>query len=200
MKEHRLKNALIKAGFKAFASEDYKKVSTNDIVKEAGVSKGLLFHYFKNKENFYMNLYEMAWNIIYREVFADFPFENTDLFERLKLFLMRKTETLLNHKTLASFIKSVHMNTIPTITKRRAKIYLGINQKHYKRLFDSHDESKLAHPEYFEELFKTVAWTFSRIVNEWEKAYHKMNNEEALRILEKEMTHYVDFFKLNFYK
>ncbi len=200
MKEYRLKNALIKAGMKAFASDDYKKVSTNDIVSAANVSKGLLFHYFKNKENFYVTLYDLAWGVIYREVFTDFPFENRDLFERLKQLILRKTASLQRHKTLASFMKRVHLNTVPEIAKQRAKIYHNYNHKHYKRVFDDYDASKLKHPEHFEELFKTVTWSFSRIVNEWEKQYHTHENDEALTILEDEICHYVDFFKLHFYK
>lgn len=200
MKEYRLKNALIKAGFKAFSVEDYKKVSTNDIVNAANVSKGLLFHYFKNKENFYVTLYELSWGVIYREVFTDFPFENRDLFDRLKELIIRKTESLQRHKTLAAFMKRVHLNNDPNISKRRVKIYHAFNQKHYRRVFENYDNTCLQHPEYFDELFKTVTWTFSRIVNEWEKNYQAHDNDEALKILESEIHHYVEFFKLHFYK
>ena len=37
---------MINAALKVFAMNGYQKASTDDIVKEAGISKGLLFHYF----------------------------------------------------------------------------------------------------------------------------------------------------------
>ena len=40
---------MINAALKIFAKNGYAHASTDDIVKEAGISKGLLFHYFINK-------------------------------------------------------------------------------------------------------------------------------------------------------
>ena len=37
---------MINAALKAFAVNGYKRASTDEIVKDAGISKGLLFHYF----------------------------------------------------------------------------------------------------------------------------------------------------------
>ena len=41
---------LIETAFRLFAEKGYQQTSTEDIVKEARVSKGLLFYHFKNKE------------------------------------------------------------------------------------------------------------------------------------------------------
>lgn len=43
---------IINAGIEYFARFEYKKASTEDIAKSAGISKSLLFHYFKNKETY----------------------------------------------------------------------------------------------------------------------------------------------------
>lgn len=44
---------IINAAMKEFAQKGYDKASTNEMVKEAGISKGLLFHYFQNKKQLY---------------------------------------------------------------------------------------------------------------------------------------------------
>lgn len=44
---------IINAGIEYFARFEYKKASTEDIARRAGISKSLLFHYFKNKETFF---------------------------------------------------------------------------------------------------------------------------------------------------
>ena len=46
-------DAVINAALKTFAQNGYKNASTDIIVKEAGISKGLLFHYFTSKQGLY---------------------------------------------------------------------------------------------------------------------------------------------------
>lgn len=50
-------NALLAAGEKLFALHPYDEVSIDDIAGEANVAHGLLFHYFKNKLEFYSVVY-----------------------------------------------------------------------------------------------------------------------------------------------
>ena len=49
---------ILNAALKEFAQKGYKNASTNQIVKEADISKGLLFHYFKNKKQLFLFLYD----------------------------------------------------------------------------------------------------------------------------------------------
>ncbi len=44
---------MINASLKIFALQGYRHASTDDIVKEAAISKGLLFHYFGSKLGVY---------------------------------------------------------------------------------------------------------------------------------------------------
>lgn len=41
--------AIVNAAVEAFGRNDYKNASTESIARKAGISKGLLFFYFKNK-------------------------------------------------------------------------------------------------------------------------------------------------------
>ncbi|MCR5032016.1 MAG: TetR/AcrR family transcriptional regulator [Lachnospiraceae bacterium] len=51
---------ILNAGFKAFALYGYKNASTDEIIKDAGISKGLLFHYFESKVGYYAFSYDYA--------------------------------------------------------------------------------------------------------------------------------------------
>lgn len=44
---------MINGALAVFARSGYKRASTDDMVKECGVSKGLWFHYFENKQGLY---------------------------------------------------------------------------------------------------------------------------------------------------
>ncbi len=47
---------VIRASIEEFA-KGYEAASTNEIVRKAGISKGLLFHYFGSKKNLYMSVF-----------------------------------------------------------------------------------------------------------------------------------------------
>lgn len=51
---------MINAALHLFATNDYKHASTDDIIKEAGISKGLLFHYFGSKQGLYVFLVDYS--------------------------------------------------------------------------------------------------------------------------------------------
>ena len=51
---------MINASLKIFAMKGYEHASTDDIVREAGISKGLLFHYFINKIGLYSFIYDYS--------------------------------------------------------------------------------------------------------------------------------------------
>lgn len=46
---------IINSALEEFSKNSFDKASTNIIVKNAGISKGSLFHYFKNKQELYEN-------------------------------------------------------------------------------------------------------------------------------------------------
>ncbi|MFO0679502.1 MAG: TetR/AcrR family transcriptional regulator [Polyangiaceae bacterium] len=51
---------LLATGLEAFASRSYDDVAIEDIAAKAGISKGLLYHYFPSKRDFYMAALERA--------------------------------------------------------------------------------------------------------------------------------------------
>ena len=52
---------IIEVAIKEFADKGFEKASTNEIVKEAGISKGILFHYLKIK-NLFLYVYDYSMN------------------------------------------------------------------------------------------------------------------------------------------
>ena len=55
--------AVINAGFRVFSRNTYKKSPMQEIAGCAGVSKSLLFHYFRNKKELYLFLWDQAAKI-----------------------------------------------------------------------------------------------------------------------------------------
>ena len=51
---------IVKAALKLFATQGYASTSTSKVAKEAGVSEGLIFRHFGNKEGLLNSIMEMA--------------------------------------------------------------------------------------------------------------------------------------------
>ena len=51
---------IINAALRIFAQNGYRHASTDIIVKEAGISKGLLFHYFTSKLGLFSFLFDYS--------------------------------------------------------------------------------------------------------------------------------------------
>lgn len=86
---------MINAALKVFATQGYRHGSTDDIVREAGVSKGLLFHYFGSKVGVYRFIYDYSVKYMMLELRSTVDTKEKDLFiivkqtERARLHAMR---------------------------------------------------------------------------------------------------------------
>ena len=62
---------IINGAMRIFAENGYKHASTDEMVAAAGISKGLLFHYFKSKKGTWLFLYEYCTRYMLLEFFPD---------------------------------------------------------------------------------------------------------------------------------
>ena len=75
---------MINAALKIFALRGYRHASTDDIVKEAAISKGLLFHYFGSKLGVYSFVYDYSVRFLNLELRSAVDPNEKDLFEVMK--------------------------------------------------------------------------------------------------------------------
>ena len=75
---------MLNAALKIFALQGYRHASTDDIVKEAGISKGLLFHYFESKLGLYSFVYDYSVRFVMLEMKACVSPVTTELFEVMR--------------------------------------------------------------------------------------------------------------------
>lgn len=100
-------DAMINGALKVFAREGYQKASTDVIVKEAGISKGLLFHYFGNKKNLYCFVLEYSARYQMMESVRDLDDREKNLFERVEKTEENKMRMLRRYPYLDLFLINV---------------------------------------------------------------------------------------------
>lgn len=81
---------IIDACVEEFACNGYEKASTNAIINRAGISKGILFHYFGNKKNLYLYIFDYAADHLMKRFYSADIAHTPDIFERYMVWGKRK--------------------------------------------------------------------------------------------------------------
>jgi AcrR family transcriptional regulator len=101
------RDRIINAAIEEFSAFPYEKASTNNIVKNAGISKGLLFHYFGNKERLYETLIQFVIETLYREITDKIDWSEADLFDRLMHMTIVKMAVGRQYPQMFHFIMKI---------------------------------------------------------------------------------------------
>ncbi|WP_051563403.1 TetR/AcrR family transcriptional regulator [Butyrivibrio sp. LB2008] len=96
---------VINAALKVFAEHGYYHSSTDEIVKTANISKGLLFHYFSNKIGLYGFLYDYATKVVTLELSTHIDKNENGYFEMYKQILAAKGASVVRFPYLFAFLK-----------------------------------------------------------------------------------------------
>lgn len=104
---------MINAGLKVFAQNGYRHASTDEIVKEAGISKGLLFHYFVSKAGYYAFLYDYITRFTILELTSEIRDTAIDYFDLQKEILEVEADLMEQYPFLFLFLESVRLEDDP---------------------------------------------------------------------------------------
>ncbi|GAA0117327.1 MULTISPECIES: TetR/AcrR family transcriptional regulator [Clostridium] len=96
--------AIINSGIEVFSIYGFQKASTDLIANKAGISKGLLFYYFKNKLSYFTYLFEYSHKMISSTIDIDICRKTEDFFEVLEYIIEQKYKVLAKHPHILNFI------------------------------------------------------------------------------------------------
>lgn len=109
---------IINASLKVFAENNYRHASTDTIVKNAGISKGLLFHYFGSKIELFTFLFDYSIKYMLFEFDRSINKDQNDYFSIRKDLEKAKLNVLRNYPYMWQFIKTgMEDNTIEVVEK-----------------------------------------------------------------------------------
>ncbi|OPX43950.1 HTH-type transcriptional repressor AcnR [Ruminiclostridium hungatei] len=113
--EEEKKQRILNGAMKEFALQGYKNASTDNMVKEAAISKGALFHYFKNKKSLFLFLYDYALGVLKEEILHKIDFEEKDVFKRRRQAILQKIEISKLHPPIYEFVATAFIDESPEI-------------------------------------------------------------------------------------
>ena len=194
------KDRILEAALIEFSDKGYKKASTNTIVREAGVSKGLLFHYYKSKRDLYILLFNHATTVIEEEIYAEVNFADRDVLNRLYQSTITNIEAYDRHPL---FVKLFELNAKvedQDIIEATNAITKATGIRVYEKAFNNIDYYLFNEVVNIDRSLEVIKWTIDRISDDW-KAEHKFEMRSgALEQLSMDISHYLDLFRSAFYR
>ena len=100
---------MINAGLRIFALNGYHHASTDEIVKEAKISKGLLFHYFGSKAGYYAFLYNYISRFVILQMRSEIRNAEIDYFTLQAQILNAETSLMEQYPCVFLFFESVRL-------------------------------------------------------------------------------------------
>lgn len=186
---------------KEFAQKGYKNASTDEIVKEAEISKGALFHYFISKKDLFLYLYDYAADLIKNEMINKYDFNEKDIFHKRRQLTQLKIQVLNRHPEMYDFLSGAYLETSTEVKGElddRNKVLIAIGQKYMN---EGIDESVFKDGVDAKKALEIINWTVEgftkrEVAKVKNFELYKQNFDDVL----KELDIYLEILKNSFYK
>lgn len=196
------KNRILDACIEEFALKGYDKASTNSIVKKADISKGILFHYFGNKKNLFLYVFDYCMDHLINRYYAVKKEEPKDIFERIMWISIIKIkitqEEPLKNRLVFSAISNMPESLKQEITERYNKYYV----KHMPQFFGDIDISKFKKEIDPQKAIELMMMCMDGISKKYLEKYKNRPVDEVFNDVEniiKEFNEYMDILKFGMY-
>ena len=198
--EEEKRQRILNAAMKEFAARGYEHASTNRIVEDADIAKGLLFHYFKSKKQLYLYLYRYSVDLFSREVFEGVDDTQTDFFLRIRDVQRIKFGLIRRFPDLFEFTQSAYLEQSAEVRADVKEYGRELLQSSAARMFQNIDYSPFRDDVDRGGIINTVMWAFEGFANDFlRKARLAGGTVDYDRMLS-EAEQYMEFLKKSFYQ
>ncbi|MFT5872549.1 MAG: TetR/AcrR family transcriptional regulator [Clostridium sp.] len=192
---------ILEAAIREFADKGFEKASTNEIVKEAGISKGILFHYFKNKKNLFLFTFDYSLELCMDEFFKKVDLEEKDFFGKLRQISSYKLELVNKYPGIFKFFEVVIGEECIEIKNEIGERKKKLTDSNYSKVFNNIDVSKFRDGVDVSRSINIIMWTLEGLgTSELKKAKTSESKQINYEKTFAEMDIYMDIFKKWFYK
>jgi len=191
---------IINAAIKEFVSVGFEKSSTNNIVKDADISKGSLFNYFNSKKDLYIFLINHGVQVI-EDFYEQIDLSETDLFKRLENIGLQKLYIHQKYPQAFDFLASCLQEESPEVREIIKQKINPIYEEGTELIYKDIDYSKFRPNVDIEKAIEILNWT---MFGYGEKGLKKIETFEKASefgdLYMKEWKAYADILKVSFYK
>ena len=167
-----------------FAENGYEGASTNEIIKRAGISKGILFHYFGNKKNLYLYILDKTMDRVLEKFTTEYSMAPPDLFERITASGMLKMKLALEEPLVYKLIFVTFVNTPESIKEDVQEWYKKLYALALPMLFDGLDLSKIRSGVDPNKAIEVVLLYMEGVQAKYMEAFKHMTAEQAMSLMD----------------
>jgi len=192
---------ILEAAIEEFADKGFKKASTNEIIKEAQISKGILFHYFKNKKNLFLFVYDYSVELIMDEFSKKVDWGEVDFFIKLRQIASVKFELVNIHPKIFKFFEGAVIEECAEVKDEIEERNKNLSESNYSKLFENIDVTKFNDGIDVGRAINIVMWTLDGFgKSELQKAKVSESKQLNYEKIFSEMDVYMTMCKKCFYK
>ena len=194
------RNRILEAALVEFADKGYRKASTNTIVREAKVSKGLLFHYFISKKGLYVFIFKHAKDTVKNDTYNKVDFADRDVLNRLYSATVAKIDSYNKHKLFTKILERHELIQDEEILKETKAIIVHNTEESFEKIFNNIDYHLFDETVNIDRSLDVMRWTIERITNDWKVSNGCKFTKKTLEVLKMDISHFLDLFRAAFYR
>ncbi|MBW6464294.1 MAG: TetR/AcrR family transcriptional regulator [Firmicutes bacterium] len=196
--ENEKRQRIILAAMQEFM-KGYRNASTDTIVKCAGISKGLLFHYFGTKKELFFFIFQYAIEIIGGE-YKSSRFESSDFLENIWQLSMLARKLIDKHPLVYGFLASAFFSFHEVFPGELHNFQNPVEDLK-QRLLERADRSIIRDDLDPEKALRTILWTVDGYSAELARLGSKVSDYEPhYDRIEKELSDYLTLLRKALYK
>jgi TetR/AcrR family transcriptional regulator len=196
------KKTIIDASIDEFSRNGYDKASTNNIVKQAGISKGILFHYFGSKKNLYLYLLDFCTDYYVSYLKENTNEDSNDFFERVLYWTKLKLNMSAKEPALYHFFTNVYLDIPEDFKCEIDEKYRELLEINNSILLNNVDMTKFKEDINKEKAIELIFMTFNGLVDKYVEIYKTCDHKEngICEEVYEELEQYVVIMKSAFYR
>lgn len=188
--------AIINSAMEVFSKNDYRHASTDLIAAKAGISKGLLFYYFHNKQALYLYVYNYAFQAVREQITDPAFFQITDFFELLKYGSDKKMALLDKNPFMLDFAMRSFYSEKETVSEELKSVNCNYIKEAFLTYFSHIDFGRFKDEADPYQIYQMLIWMADGYL-------HQLRMQEKpleLPALESEFLKWCNYFKSVSYK
>jgi len=177
----------------------YRNANTDKIVKSAGISKGLLFHYFGTKKELFFFLFQYAVEIIGSE-YKTAHFESRDFIDNIWQLSLLARKLVIKHPLVYGFLASAFFS-FQEVFPGELHSFQNPVEELKQRLLEKADRSLIRDDLDPEKALRIILWTVDGYSAELTRLGRKIvDYEPHYDRIEKELCDYLELLRKALYK
>lgn len=198
------RDRIINAAMREFSANGFKKASTNEIAKNAGISKSLLFYYFSSKQELFEFLFRYSMKFLLEAIWTYPDSMPSDIFERYIAVAIIKVKIAAQHPDMYDFIQyAVKVDDNEFKDFFNSEEYVQISKEFSEKIHEGIDLSKFKPDIDTEKALQIIWWVIESFALAKQKESLELDilrNDVFVNDMMIEVREYLKILKTAFYR